>query len=99
MNITFQTVSTAYRPQVTIQRRQAPKTGMVKGDYDRVDIRKPQAVQEDDISFARMLAHSTAMQISDGASPERLQELSSQIAEGTYQPDAHKIAGRLLGLG
>ncbi|HBN55654.1 MAG TPA: hypothetical protein DD414_02665, partial [Lachnospiraceae bacterium] len=49
-------------------------------------------------SFARILAKSAASQVTGSASPERVQELGRQIADGTYRPDSVKIAGRLLGL-
>ncbi len=99
MNITFQPLkNTGYRPQVTTQSKHTPRTEKTKGDYDTVNIRKPQAAQDDEESFARMLAQRTAAQIGNGASPERVKDLSRRIAEGAYQPNAQRIAGRLLGL-
>lgn len=99
MNITFQTMNTSYRAAVPAQRRYTPQAGKAKGDYDTVDISSSRASQGSDESFARILAHRTAAQLNDGAGQERVEELKSKIAEGIYQPDAQKIAGRLLGLG
>ena len=82
MNITFQPLNAAYRPSVTVPSKQKPRSEKIKGDYDTVNIRKAQAALEDDESFARLLAKKTAAQLGDGA----------------YQPDAQRIAGRLLGL-
>ena len=101
MKIKFQTLDTSYPSSVSRQRRRAPqpeKTRENYGNYDTVMINGPRINQEEDNSFARMLARSAASQLSAGASPERVQELGRQVADGTYQPDAQKIAGRLLGL-
>ncbi len=96
MNIKFQTISPAYRAPVTVPDRRAPQTGKAKGNYDTVTIHRTQTGQED--SFARILSRSAAAQLSEGASPERVQELGRQVSAGTYCPDADRIAGRLLGL-
>lgn len=99
MNITFPTMNTSYRTSVPTQRRYAPQTGKAKGDYDTVNISRSRNSQSADESFARILARKTAAQLGDGANQERVEELKNRIAEGTYQPDAVKIAGRMLGLG
>ena len=44
-----------------------------------------------------MLARKTAAQL-DSVSQERVQELNSRVADGTYIPDPQRIAGRMLGL-
>lgn len=98
MNVTFQALNTAYRTSYPKQNKPAPRSESVKRDYDTVNIRRQQTVVDDDESFARMLASRTAAQLGNGASPERVQELSRRIADGTYQPDPQRIAGRLLGL-
>lgn len=99
MNITIQTTNTIYRSSSPVPRKRTPKPEIVKKDYDTVNIHKAKTVQEDDESFARILARKTAAQINDNASQEKVMELSQRIADGTYQPDAQRIAGRLLGLG
>ncbi len=99
MNITFQSVNPAYRSPAPAMRKRTPQSGNAKGDYDTVNIRRPQAAPDDDETFARMLARKTSAQISGGADPERVKELGRRIADGTYQPDPQRIAGRLLGLG
>lgn len=96
MNIKIQTMNPSYRTPVPAQRRRTPVSGKARGNYDTVTIQGPQAGPED--SFARILASRAAAQVKEGASPERVQELSRQVADGTYQPDADRIAGRLLGL-
>lgn len=99
MNIRFQTVNnTSYRTPVTAQRKRAPQSATVKGDFDTVNIQRSRVAQDDDESFARMLARRTAAQLGNGASPERVQDISRRVSDGTYQPDAQRIAGRLLGL-
>lgn len=95
MNIQFQTISPAYRTPVSAPNRRAPKSVRNTGNYDTVTIRGTQTDQ--DGSFARMLSRTAASQLSEGATPERVQELGRQVAAGTYHPDADRIAGRLLG--
>lgn len=99
MNVTFQTLNTAYRPTVPVKTKQVPRTEKIKGDYDTVNIRRSQAAPEDDETFARMLARKAAAQLGDGASQEKRQEVSRRVSDGSYKPDAQRIAGRLLGLG
>lgn len=98
MNIKFQTIDTTYRTPVSTQRRRAPQSGKAKGNYDTVTINGPRTGQDGEDSFARILAKSAASQVTGSASPERVQELGRQVADGTYRPDSVKIAGRLLGL-
>ncbi len=96
MNIVFQTMNTAYpKPAPTQQKRAHQALKAKGGDYDTVNIRSSRSVPDDEESFARMLARKAASQVGEGASTE----LSRKIADGTYQPDAQKIAGCLLGLG
>lgn len=98
MNITFQAMNTSYRTPIPAQQKRASLARKARGDYDTVNIRRPQAVINDDESFSRMLARKTASQLGD-ASQDKVNELSRKIADGTYQPDAQRIAGRMLGLG
>lgn len=96
MNIRFQTVNPSYRTPVPSQSKRTPVAGKTKGNYDTVTIHGAQSSQE--TSFARVLARSAAAQLSEGATPERVQDLKSRVSVGTYHPDADRIAGRLLGL-
>ncbi len=98
MNITFQTLNSSYRSSVSVQPRRTPQPKKAKGDYDTVNISKAPVTADDDETFARVLARKTAAQIGS-ASLERVQEVGSRVADGTYVPDAQRIAGRLLGLG
>lgn len=96
MNIQFQTISPAYRAPAAAPKRHTAQTGKSQGNYDTVTIRGTQTDQEE--SFARMLSRTAASGLSEGAGPERVQELGRQVAAGAYHPDADRIAGRLLGL-
>lgn len=98
MNVTFQKLNTAYRPSVPVMTKPAPRSEKIKGDYDTVNIRRSQTLPEDDETFARMLARKAAAQLGDGASQEKMQEVGRRISDGSYRPDAQRIAGRLLGL-
>ena len=99
MNVVFRTTnSQPYRTPVSAPRKHTAPAATVKGDYDTVNIRRPQAVQDDEESFARILARRATAQLGSGASQERVQELGRRVADGTYQPDAQRIAGRMLGL-
>lgn len=97
MNITFPTLNTSYRSSVSAQPKTMPRNEKAKGDYDTVNIRRPKAA-EDDETFARALARRAAAQMG-GASRERVAELRGKVEDGTYVPDAARIAGRMLGLG
>ena len=98
MNITLQSMNPSYRTPIPAQQKRTSFARKARGDYDTVDIRRPQsAAINDDESFARMLARKTASQLED-ASQDRVNELSRRVADGTYQPDAQRIAGRMLGL-
>lgn len=101
MNIIFQTTknTTAYRTAVPAQPRKTAVAGPARGDYDTVNISRARSAQMDDESFARLLARRTAAGLGNGASQEKVQELGRRVADGSYQPDAQRIAGRLLGLG
>ena len=99
MNVLFRPVNNAaYRAPVSAPRKRASQpAAMVKGDYDTVNIQRSRTVQDDDETFARMLARKTASQLT-GISPDRLQELGRKVADGSYHPDARQIAGKMLGL-
>ena len=99
MNVIFQTINnTTYRTPVSAPRKRMPQSSTVKGDFDTVIIQGSRITQDEDETFARILARRTAAQLGSGASAERVQELGRQVADGTYQPDAQRIAGRMLGL-
>lgn len=89
MNIKFETLRPTYRTPVSAPRKKhAPASSQAKesyGNYDTVTINGPQTNQNTEVSFARALARTAASQIPEGASPERVQELKSQIAAGTYR--------------
>ena len=101
MNVLFRPVNnTTYRTPVSAPRKRASQpAATVKGDYDTVNIQRSRTVQDDDETCARMLARKTASQLTgNSSSPDRLQELGRNVADGSYQPDAQQIAGRMLGL-
>lgn len=97
MNITFQALNTSYRTPVSAQPKRAPQAKKAKGDYDTVNISRTQVPTDDDETFARMLARKTVSQLGT-ASQEKVQELAGRVADGSYIPDAQRIAGRMLGL-
>ncbi len=86
MNVKFQTINPAYRALVAAPKKRTAQTGSSQGNYDTVTIRGTQTDQED--GFARILSRTAASQLSEGASPERVQELGRQVAAGTYHPNA-----------
>ena len=98
MNITFSALNTSYRSTVSARSKITPRQEKAKGDYDTVNIRRAKTA-DDDETFARMLARKAAAQLGDGASQEKMQEVSRRVSDGSYKPDAQRIAGRLLGLG
>lgn len=64
------------------------------GSYDKLTLR--QTYPSDTKQFARILAREAARDISAPVSQARVDELRSQVAEGTYIPDAELIASRIL---
>lgn len=98
MNVRFQTLNPSYRTPAPAPRRRTAQSGKAKGNYDTVTINGPRFTQDGEESFSRILAQRAASQLGQGAGPERVQELGQQVADGTYRPDAQKIAGKLLGL-
>lgn len=53
MNITFQAMNTSYRTPIPAQQKRVSLARKARGDYDTVNIRRPQATINDDESFAR----------------------------------------------
>ena len=51
----------------------------------------------DDKSFAAALSKATADSLRIGASEKRVAELHQQVQAGTYQPNAQRIAEKILG--
>lgn len=97
MNITFPTINTPYRSAVPAQTKRTPSASKARGDYDTVNISRTRTA-DDEETFARMLARRAAAQLNT-AGQDRVQELKSMVADGTYTPDPQRIAGRMLGLG
>ena len=56
MNVTFPVMNTSYRPTISTPGRRPARSERTKGDYDTVNIRSSRTIQEDDESFARLLA-------------------------------------------
>ena len=70
--------------------------GRLTCDFDRVSL-KESSHSPDDASFARALAHETAVKLEAGAGRERILSLRQQIEAGTYTPDSRRIAEHMLG--
>ena len=65
-------------------------------NYDKVTIRKrPDAA--DDSSFAQMLARKLTDRLAEGDNQEKVRRLQQEVASRTYEPDARRIAERMLG--
>lgn len=99
MNITFYTSNTEFPDYHSLtlaadRTKQSVRKGT--GDYDKLTINKSQVPVEES-SFARVLARETAGRLEGGAGQERVMKLQQQVASGTYQPDAKRIAERMLG--
>lgn len=70
--------------------------GRESGNYDRISLNKS-PYPDDDMSFARMLAHEAAGRLEGGVGKDRVLMLKQQVESGTYQPDARRIAEHMLG--
>ena len=69
MNVIFQTINnTTYRTPVSAPRKRMPQSSTVKGDFDTVNIQGSRITQDEDETFARILARRTAAQFG-GAGP------------------------------
>ena len=66
-----------------------------KADKDTLSLSKDNAV--DDRSFVAALSKATAESLKVGASDKKVAELHQQVQSGTYRPNAHRIAEKMLG--
>ena len=64
-------------------------------DKDRLSLSSGKKI--DDKSFAAALSKATADSLLIGASEKRVAELHQQVQAGTYQPNAQRIAEKILG--
>jgi hypothetical protein len=64
-------------------------------DKDRLSLSSGKKI--DDKSFAAALSKATADSLRIGASEKRVAELHQQVQAGTYQPNAQRIAEKILG--
>lgn len=75
--------------------RQPPQPEEKRGNYDRVTITGSSHGEEK--PFARILAERAASEVLTWQVPDkRVEELANEVAQGHYQPDPWKIAGRML---
>lgn len=74
--------------QTTVQKTQA--------NYDKVTIQHTKNTISEG-SFANLLAKETASKVNAGTSQEKVLSLQHQVTSGTYQPDARRIAQKMLG--
>ncbi|MCI8565462.1 MAG: flagellar biosynthesis anti-sigma factor FlgM [Lachnospiraceae bacterium] len=84
----------SYRTAPSVSEPARRQTAESAGSYDQLTLR--QSYPADAGQFARILAREAAKDISVPASQARVDELRSQVAAGTYQPDAGQIARRML---
>lgn len=80
--------STTEKKQTTVQKSQA--------NYDKVTIQHTQTPISES-SFANLLAKETASKANESVPQERVLSLQHQVSAGTYQPDARRIAQKMLG--
>ena len=89
------------RPGLPVHFRSAPVSSKNVKNFDTADFSSRQSRRKD---FAHELARQAAMEVlaydgSAGSVPNlRVEELARQVADGSYQPDPFKIAGKLLGI-
>lgn len=99
MNIKFYTAGADYPNYHSLAAstdKQAPVAAKTAGNYDKVTIRKrPDAA--DDSSFAQMLARKLTDRLAEGDNQEKVRRLQQEVASRTYEPDARRIAERMLG--
>lgn len=65
------------------------------GSYDKLTLHSTQ-YPSDNRQFARILTREVSRSIAAPASSARIEDLRSQVASGTYIPDAEQIAERIL---
>lgn len=88
---------TGYRTHVIQADKPAAAPEKAAGNYDKVTIRKSQAVGSSDAGFARVLAKALNDKVEKGVSQSEVLRLQSAVASGAYQPDARQIAEHMLG--
>ncbi|HCT91330.1 MAG TPA: hypothetical protein DF613_08115 [Lachnospiraceae bacterium] len=63
--------------------------------FDAVIIKSnPRQIEEH--TFAKAVAKKLSAEVKESASPERVQALQQQVAEGRYSVDAYAVASRML---
>lgn len=70
--------------------QEAPKTGK----YDTVTVGTKTPPPES--TFFELLTSRISMEVRRTAPPEKLELLTQQVADGSYQPDADRIADAIL---
>ena len=83
-----------FHTRVDYQTRQA-SLGKKPAEQDRLSLSSGKKI--DDKSFAAALSKATADSLRIGASEKRVAELHQQVQAGTYQPNAQRIAEKILG--
>lgn len=99
MNIKIYTNNTEppnYHSPASATDRAKPAVGTSAGDYDKATFNKPSEPIDGSI-FARLVAHETAGRLERNDNQEKIERLKQQVATGSYQPNAKKIAERILG--
>ena len=84
----YRTAPSAPEP---VRRQKAASTG----SYDRLTLHQTQ-YPSDPNQFARILAREAAKEVATPVEASRVEELRSQVAAGTYVPDADRIARHML---
>lgn len=71
-------------------------TGTVKGSRNRDQIFIGADALQSDKMIAGEAAHKVIQEVRSATPQEKIEQLKQQVADGTYQPDADKIATRML---
>lgn len=99
MNITFYKMNndcSKYNSPSLQQDKVKASPGSTPVNHDRLTINSSR-LPTDEASFARILAREAAIHLEDGPGSEQLLRLKQQVSDGTYVPDARRIAQHMLG--
>lgn len=96
MSISINNMLAAYQSKAAVSKSESRTSGMtsVVPNYDAVTINT--SPQKEESRFAGQLAKAISEQVRKPASPQRLEQLSQQIADDTYPVSPQEIAARIL---
>ncbi|MGL5436391.1 MAG: flagellar biosynthesis anti-sigma factor FlgM [Lachnospiraceae bacterium] len=89
------TESANYRSAISAADKSKPAANLSAGNFDQATFYQS-SKPVDEPSFARALAHAVANRLEQTDPQEKVARLQQQVADKTYQPDARRIAERIL---